>query len=304
MEKTNSNPLVSIVLTTLNCARFLREAVDSCINQTYRNLELIIVDGGSTDGTLEILTSYQDPRIRTINQKYNFGKLPGALNLGLDNALGEYLSWMQGDSIYHPKAIYKMVDCLQIHPDVGQVYTDFWQTNELGEIEKTIQTREPEEFLKVLGDPAGVCFMIRRSVRNVVGPHDVDAYPSHDYDYRMRIAMQFNSLHIHEPLYYWRLHHKSLSGTIPWTFSARTDLRIRQKLGISTPHQAQHDLATIDIADAFENYQQHHHRVVPALVLTGIKRDFRFLTNRGVWSIFLRSIVSSIIPMIYRDHHA
>src|SRR5437016_3657116 len=89
--------LVSIVLTTLNGARYLRESIDSCLGQTYRNIELIVVDGGSTDGTLDIVASYYDPRLRLIHQEHNEGKLPGAINLGLADARGELLTWMQDD---------------------------------------------------------------------------------------------------------------------------------------------------------------------------------------------------------------
>ncbi|MCL4553035.1 MAG: glycosyltransferase, partial [Candidatus Marsarchaeota archaeon] len=176
----NTEPLVSIVLTTLNGARYLGEAINSCLGQTYPNIELIIVDGGSTDGTLDIVASYGD-RVRLINQKNNEGRLPGAINLGLDNTRGEYLTWMQADCVYAPQAIERMVDVLEAHPEVGQVYADYWQINEDGNHVCIHSTREQEQFLNVLGDPAGVCFLIRRSVRDQIGPHDVSTHPNHDY---------------------------------------------------------------------------------------------------------------------------
>ena len=282
--------LVSIVLTTLNGARYLREAVDSCLGQTYENIELIMVDGGSTDGTLDILANYDDPRMRIIHQENNVGKLPGAINLGLDNARGEYLTWMQDDSIYHEKAIETMVAHLQSNPEVGQVYADFWEIDAEGKIKRVIQTRDPEDFLENLGDPAGVCFMIRRSVREAVGPHDVTAYPTQDYDYRLRIALQFPSLHIHEPLYYWRLHDVSLTGRLGWVALARKDIEIRVKLGLATPQKAQRLLAEIDIAYAFECYQNGQLEEVPALVWSGLRRDPGYVLNRGIWSILAKSL--------------
>src|SRR5689334_14430774 len=70
--------LVSIVLTTLNAEQYMRECLDSCLQQTYPHFELIVVDGGSVDGTLDILRTYSDPRIRLVHQQGNRGKLAGA----------------------------------------------------------------------------------------------------------------------------------------------------------------------------------------------------------------------------------
>ena len=283
--------LVSIVLTTLNAARFLREALDSCLTQTFDDLELIAVDGGSTDGTVEILESYHDSRLRIVHQQNNEGKLPGALNLGLDQARGKYLTWMQADSIYHPQAIEIMAQTLDEHPEVGQVYTDFWEIDADGAVKRVIETCEPEYILKAKSDPAGVCFMMRSAVRESVGPHDVRAYPTQDYDYRLRIALQFSSRRIPQPLYYWRLHPDSLSGSRPWTIDAKNDVTIRLRLGLITNEQAQRDLAEIDIAYAFESYHQGQTGAVPRLVFSGLRRNPGYAANRGVWSILVRSLL-------------
>jgi glycosyltransferase involved in cell wall biosynthesis len=282
--------LVSIILTTLNGARYLRESLDSCLGQSYRHIELLVVDGGSTDGTLNILTTYNDPRMRVIHQKNNAGKLPGAINLGLANARGEYLTWMQDDCIYDPRAIETMVETLESNPEVGQVYADYWVTDADGNVTATQQTLEPEEFLTAKADPAGVCFLIRRAVREAVGPHDVSAYPTQDADYRWRIAMHFASFHIREPLYYWRLHPYSLSGSRPWIIDARNDIRVRLKLGLITAHQARQDYAEFNIAFAFDQYQRGQYERIPALVLAGLWCDPRYAVNRGVWSILVRSL--------------
>ena len=286
-----NNPLVSIILTTLNAAPFLRESIDSCLSQTYPHFELIVVDGNSTDGTLDIVATYTDPRIHLIHQANNAGKLPGALNLGLSHARGEYLTWMQADSIYHPRAIEIMLSHLIDHPEIGQVYADFWQIDAAGAVQKIIKQREPEEFLKAKGDPAGVCFLIRRQVREVVGEHDIDTYPTQDSDYRWRIAKHFRSLHIHQPLFYWRLHPHSLTGQYSWVALARNDVKIRVKLGLLAPSQINSELAEFDIAYAFEKYWEQQFDVVPGLIWSGIKRRPGYIRNRGVVAIFLRSLL-------------
>lgn len=304
MTLDGDGELVSIILTTLNAATYLRQAVDSCLAQTYRTLELIVVDGGSTDGTLAILESYTDPRMRISHQEGNAGKLPGAINLGLDQAQGEYLTWMQADSTYAPDAIAQMVEALEQNADAGQVYADFYEVDLEGRMVKTHVLPEPEKFLDVIGDPAGVCFLIRRSVREAVGAHDVSTHPNHDYDYRMRIALRFPSFHIHQPLYYWRYHPASLTGQTGWLALGHKDLEIRNKLGLDTPRQTRRRRAEIEIAYAFECYQQQRWDIVPRQVWQGLLDDWRYARNLGVWSILFRSFAQRFRSRLAGVSHA
>ena len=83
--------------------------------------------------TLAILETYQDSRIRVIHQPENSGKLPGALNLGMAQAYGEFITWTQDDSWYESEAIETMLAELQKEPDLALVYTDFWIVDEHAE---------------------------------------------------------------------------------------------------------------------------------------------------------------------------
>lgn len=293
MSDKSATPRVSIILTTLNGARYLRESVDSCLGQTERDLELLVVDGGSTDGTLKILDTYADPRLRVIHQVGNTGKLPGAINLGLAQAKGRYLTWMQDDSLYEPTAIARMAEVLDHHADVGHVYCDYWVIDADGGVLRRQDTIAPEAILKAKSDPCGTCFMIRRETREAVGEHDVEAYPTQDYDYRMRIAMKVRSYRLAEPLYRWRIHPYSLTGSRPWTVDARNDARIRLKLGLSDPRSYRKDLGEIDAAWAFERFAAKDYAAVCRSVISAIRLDPSFLRNRGMWSILVRSGVKA-----------
>ncbi len=287
-------PQVSIVLTTLNAERFLRECIDSCLAQTYADFELIVADGGSTDRTLGIVSEYTDQRIRVVHQENNEGKLAGAINIGLDAASGEYLTWMQADCRYVPTAIEEMVGALEGDSEAGQVCADFWEMNESGVVTKTITLPPPDSYLHALGDPGGVCFLIRRAVRETIGRHDHWAYPSQDYDYRMRIAQRYRTIRIERPLYYWRVHGSSLSTRLTWVTLARKDVAIRQKLGLSDRAQARKLLAKIDVSSAFECFQNARYQEVPRLLLFGLTRDLSYSRNRGVWSILAKSLYRSL----------
>src|SRR3989304_1114440 len=106
-----SSPKVSIVLPTYNGARYIRQSIDSCVHQTYRNIELIIVDDASTDNTPEIIASYKDERIKYFRHEKNMG-LPHALNAGFAEANGDCLTWTSDDNYYAKEAIEKMLSFL------------------------------------------------------------------------------------------------------------------------------------------------------------------------------------------------
>ena len=120
MSLNNAN-LVSIIMPTLDGERFIRQSIDSSLNQSWPEIELIVVDGGSTDETLKIVADYADPRIRLIHQPPDSGRLPGAINLGCRHASGSYLTWTHDDNWYEPKAIEILVQRLTDHPDVDFV---------------------------------------------------------------------------------------------------------------------------------------------------------------------------------------
>ncbi len=102
-------PLVSVIVPVYNVFPYLREALDSVIGQTYKKLEIIIVDDGSSDGSGESCDEYsRDPRVQVIHQE-NKG-LSGARNTGLDRATGEYVAFLDSDDAFHPEMIQRLLE--------------------------------------------------------------------------------------------------------------------------------------------------------------------------------------------------
>src|SRR5687768_435385 len=101
-------PLVSIVMATYNRATTIERAIDSVLKQTYPNIELIIVDDGSTDNTLEVLARYKQPSIRVYKHEKNKG-VTGAKNSGLDQIKGEWFTILDSDDEIIPEAIEAMM---------------------------------------------------------------------------------------------------------------------------------------------------------------------------------------------------
>lgn len=112
--------LVTVLLPVYNAEKFLREAIDSILNQTYHNIEFLIINDGSTDKSEDIILSYKDKRIRYVKNECNL-KLIKTLNKGIDLAKGEYIARMDADDISLPSRLQKEVDFLETHGDIGMV---------------------------------------------------------------------------------------------------------------------------------------------------------------------------------------
>lgn len=113
----NDNPLVSIIMTAYNSEKYIREAIDSIINQTYQNWELIIIEDRSVDSTLQVIKQFTDDRIRLFCNEKNLGTLYG-MQRGMSLAQGEYIAILDSDDISLPGRIEKQAAFLQSHPEV------------------------------------------------------------------------------------------------------------------------------------------------------------------------------------------
>ena len=203
-------PLVSIVIPTYNRAHMIRRAVRTCLDQTYPNVEIIIVNDGSADNTAAVCRELAESDLRVrVFSKANSGVVD-TLNLGFDHAAGAYLTWTSDDNSYHPDAIEKMVSFLNVHPDVGFVYTDVQDVDVDGNPLCAHEGAEPEALLRhwcLRG-----CFLYRREVMETIGGYDTRWPRCHDHDYWLRVYRKFRMARLPEVLYDYLVHEDSLSG--------------------------------------------------------------------------------------------
>ena len=128
------NPKVSIIISSYNHAKYLRAAIDSALNQTFTNFELIIWDDASTDDSWEIIQSYTDPRIQSFLNKQN-RRAASNFNDAIANvARGEYIALFTSDDIWEPDKLEKQVDFLDGHPNIGVVFSLAQVIDEKGNI--------------------------------------------------------------------------------------------------------------------------------------------------------------------------
>lgn len=115
-------PKVSIIMPSYNHAAFIRYAIDSVLNQTFTDFELIISDDASTDGSQEIIRSYKDPRIKTIFHPKNIG-LCRSYNIALEQAKGDYIAQLASDDAFLPEKLEKQVAVFESRPEIGAVFS-------------------------------------------------------------------------------------------------------------------------------------------------------------------------------------
>lgn len=201
-----SLPLVSIVTPSYNQARFLEEAIQSVLEQDYPRVEYLIVDGGSTDGSLEIIQRYAEHLAWWVSEP-DRGQTE-AINKGFARATGEIYAWLNSDDAYLPGAISEAVDFLLSHPEVGMVYGDANLVDEEGRVMGRFPARQTDYRRLRRGSvhiPQQASFF-RASLWRQVGPLDTDLYFAMDYDLWVRLA-RVASLRYHPRLWAnFRLH--------------------------------------------------------------------------------------------------
>ncbi len=181
-------PLVSIVTPSFNQAGFLEETIRSVLEQDYPNLEYIIIDGGSTDGSLEIIQKYAD-RINSWVSEPDRGQTD-AINKGFARARGDILAWLNSDDRYRPGAIGEAVAFLKDHPQAGLVYGDANLIDEGGNIigkfpaAQTDYRKLQRGYVHIPQQSA----FFRGELWRKVGPLDASFYFAMDYDLWVRLA--------------------------------------------------------------------------------------------------------------------
>ncbi len=181
-------PLVSIITPSYNQAEYLEATIQSVLSQAYPRLEYLIVDGGSTDGSLEIINKYSNRLTWWVSER-DKGQTD-ALNKGFHHASGEILAWLNSDDTYEPEAVQHSVNYLLDHPEVGMLYGEANYIDGAGRIIGRFPAAQTD-FIRLrqgyVHIPQQAAFF-RADLWHTVGPLDPSFYFAMDYDLWRRIA--------------------------------------------------------------------------------------------------------------------
>jgi hypothetical protein len=188
LSMRGSLPSVTIIVPSLNQGRFIREALDSILDQAYPNIEVLVMDGGSTDSTVEILREYGD-RIRYVSGPD--GGQSNALNRGLEAANGEIVGWLNSDDRYGPDAIPRCVSALMANPAASMVYGEADLIGEDGTVLERFPSTQAFDLWKLVNVSDYIMqptvFMRAAAVRQV-GGLDESLHFGMDWDLWIRLA--------------------------------------------------------------------------------------------------------------------
>lgn len=213
----NNTPLVSIIISTYNRAGLVLEAIDSALNQTYKNLEIILIDDGSTDNTKEIITSYID-KIRYF-YKTN-GGISSARNYGIKQATGEYIAFLDSDDKWFPEKIEKQLDFLLTHRDMEGVLcnVEFISDGKVADKRTNIREFIPEDgmiFKYLIRRFMTMCtVLLRKKIIREIGDFDTLLTTAEDIDMLLRIASRFELGVLDDVLMSIRVTDSGLSGKL------------------------------------------------------------------------------------------
>ncbi len=208
MGKIVEMPKITVLMPVFNGEKYLAEAIESILNQTYKDFEFLIIDDGSTDNSVEIIRKYSDPRIRLVKNEKNLG-LPTTLNIGLDIARGEYIARMDCDDISHLRRFKKQIEFMDNNPNISICGT--WmktigeKTGIIIEVPKT-----NEEIKCSLLFSSGITHptvFMRKSKFDKYGLRYSHEYlDSEDTELWIRALKYIQAASLQEVLYYYRIH--------------------------------------------------------------------------------------------------
>lgn len=207
--------LISVILPVYNGERYLKESIESVLNQSYGNWELLILDDCSSDQTSEIAQEYEkhDHRIHYYRNERNL-RLPQNLNKGFSLAQGNFLTWTSDDNRYRPTALEKMYTVLCENRQVQFVYASCRIIDGNGKEIEYIMVDNGGPQRIVGEDAVGACFMYTRQVYEQIGEYDPGFTLVEDFDYWQRVFAKFQTIGIREILYDYRWHNEALTSTM------------------------------------------------------------------------------------------
>jgi glycosyltransferase involved in cell wall biosynthesis len=225
-------PKFSVCIPTFNQARYLREAIQSALDQTERDLEVVVFDDASTDETPAIVASFDDPRVRSFRQFKNVG-IASNRNSCLDVARGRYLGWLDGDDVYEPTMLAVQGAALDRYPNVGLVHGNH---NVVGDDGRALPAWKPP-FARDVVEPGRTAFrelilanyitaptvLVRRACYDRVGGYSAELSRSgEDWELWLRVALRFDVAYTAAPVASYRQHAESISNA-----TAATGERVR-----------------------------------------------------------------------------
>jgi glycosyltransferase involved in cell wall biosynthesis len=231
-------PKVSICIPSYNCDAYIGKAIQSVLDQTCQDFEIIVADDRSTDNSEEVIKSFKDPRIRFFRNEKNIGMVPNT-NKASRLAKGEFVGILHPDDYYATKMIEAALEAFSENPNVGFTYSSYVVIDEDDKIvtrvklcdrDKTFKSKEEFKKLAIQNYAPPSAVLFRRKCYEDVGPFDEEFPYPNDWNMWLRISLKYDSACLSDYLCYYRMHRKSVSTLMYTSFeTAMQEYRMLKK---------------------------------------------------------------------------
>jgi glycosyltransferase involved in cell wall biosynthesis len=217
-------PMVTVLVPTYNRAAFINDAIHTILAQTFTDFEIVVIDDGSNDETTDVLATFNDSRLRVLRQSHR--GISAAMNAGLADARGRYISRLDSDDLWQPELLATLVPVLEAQPDVGVVYAQADALDHGVPVHhlQGLPLRYPDDSLRSLvydDCTCNIALLARRECFERAGPYDEGLIANEDWDMWLRVARHYRFVFIERVLARIRWHSGNLTGP---TSSRLTDV--------------------------------------------------------------------------------
>jgi glycosyltransferase involved in cell wall biosynthesis len=214
-------PLVTVYVLNYNYAQYLEKCINSVLAQSYRNIELIVIDDGSTDDSLKVLEQYEkNDNIKLIFQE-NIGLLKSIIKAFM-LAQGEYVVRVDADDWVVPNFVESMVSEVVEHEEIAMVFPDYYEVDEIGKILHRVKRRDFSTEVTLFDQPAhGACTLTKKEAYLKVGGHNQELQCQDGVDIWLAITEKYKVKNHKKPLFYYRKHRRSLTTDYSKIFKNR-----------------------------------------------------------------------------------
>lgn len=236
MDKIVSTPLVTVFMAAFNAGKYINQAIKSVLSQTFSDFELLIINDGSTDNTVEIINQFKDPRIRLLNNIKNNG-LTFTRNYGIKEARGEYFAILDSDDVAEPRRLQIQVEFMKANPEFaicgGQARLIDENGNDKGSMHVLAGQNEMSLQLAFCNVFINSTLMMKRlAILDADGYRDLA--PAEDYDLSFRISLKHKVANLNDVLVSYRVHQNNISKT------QATKQQLAEKSIIKSIHESLH----------------------------------------------------------------
>jgi glycosyltransferase involved in cell wall biosynthesis len=298
-------PLISVVIPVYNGEKTIRETLESVLNQTFQDFEIIVINDGSSDATLKIVSSLKAPGLKVFSYP-NVGQ-SASRNRGFSHSTGEFIAFLDADDLWTPNKLEAQLKALQDNPQAAVAYSWSDFIDESGQFLRAASRSSVSgdvyakllltDFLDNCSNP-----LIRRQALIEVGGFDESFRPADDWDMWLRLAARYHFVVVPAPQILYRLSANSESSNLLRMESAsvRVIERTFNQAPASLQHLRKHSLANIYkylIFRCFDRYVTRSRALVAAKFLwCAILNEPSLLQKRITWKVLLKIAVVVLLP--------